>query len=127
MGSLNKVHLIGHLGREPEERSTAGGTKVSSFSVATNYIRPGSGNGEKLTEWHRIVAYGKLAETCNGYLHKGRLVYIEGSLQTRSWEKVPGQKQYMTEIVASRVTFLDNRQGGTGAEGEAEAEEAPAF
>ena len=129
MGSLNKVQLIGHLGRDPEERSTAGGTRVSSFSVATNYAKPGSGSTEQLTEWHRIVAYGKLAETCNGYLHKGRLVYVEGSLHTRSWEKTPGQKQYMTEVVASRVTFLGPKPGGADGDGEesAGAEEGPAF
>ena len=128
MGSLNKVQLIGHLGRDPEERSTAGGTRVSSFNVATNYAKPGSSSNEQLTEWHRIVAYGKLAEACNGYLHKGRLVYVEGALHTRSWEKTPGQKQYATEVVATRVTFLGPKPGGGADGGEsAGAEEGPDF
>ena len=111
MGSLNKVLLIGRLGRDPEARATAGGTNVSSFSIATDYIRNSNGTSEKQTEWHRVVAYGKLADTCTGYLHKGRLVFVEGALRTRSWEKAPGQKQYATEVVASRVTFLSPRPG----------------
>jgi single-strand DNA-binding protein len=111
MGTLNKVMLIGRLGKDPEERSTAGGTCVSKFSLATdNYY---SANGEKTTEWHRIVAYGKAAETCNQHLRKGRLVCVEGSLQTRSWEKSPGEKHYFTDIVASRVTFLDPKVGNS--------------
>lgn len=105
MGTLNKILLIGRLGRDPEERSTAGGTCVSKFSLATDNYH--SGNGEKTTEWHRIVAYGKTAETCNQHLSKGRLVCVEGSLQTRCWEKSPGEKHYFTDVVASRVTFLD--------------------
>ncbi len=111
MGSINKVILIGRLGREPEDRVTAGGTRVSNFSLATDQFRPGNGNGpaQKTTEWHRIVAFGKIAEQCIQYLHKGRQVCIEGSLQTRSWEKPPGEKHYTTEVVASRVTFLDSR------------------
>jgi single-strand DNA-binding protein len=107
MGTINKVLLIGRLGRDPEERTTAGGTPVSNFSVATdNYP---SNNGEKTTEWHRVVVFGKTAEQCNQYLKKGRLVCIEGSLQTRCWEKPAGEKHYFTDIVASRVTFLDSK------------------
>ena len=123
---MNKVLIIGHLGRDPELHMTAGGTQVSNFSVATNHIRPANGSPEKVTEWHRIVAYGKLAEQCNGYLHKGQLVCVEGSIHTRSWEKAAGQKQSATEIVASRVTFLSPKQGGTdpvdSAEGAQEAD-----
>jgi single-strand DNA-binding protein len=112
MGSMNKVILIGHLGKDPEDRVTAGGTRVANFSLATDHVRNGNGNGaanEKITEWHRIVAFGKSAELCNQYLRKGRQVCVEGSLQTRSWEKPPGEKHYMTEIVASRITFLDSK------------------
>ena len=111
MGSLNKVILIGRLGRDPEERVTAGGTRVSSFSLATNQFRPANGNGaeQQITEWHRIVAFGKSAELCLQYLHKGSRVCIEGSMQTRSWEKPPGEKHTLTEVVASRVTFLDSK------------------
>jgi single-strand DNA-binding protein len=105
MGTLNKVLLVGRLGRDPEQRTTAGGTRVSSFSLATDTYR--GANAEKATEWHRIVAYGKIAEQCNRYLHKGRLVCIEGHLQTKTWEKSPGDKKFFTDVVASRVTFLD--------------------
>lgn len=107
MGTINKVLLIGRLGRDPEERTTAGGTRVSSFRLATDTYH--SNNGEKTTEWHRIVAFGKAAELCNQYLRKGRLVCIEGSLQTRCWEKTPNEKRYFTDVVAARVTFLDSR------------------
>jgi single-strand DNA-binding protein len=106
MSSLNKVMLIGRLGRDPEERTTANGRQVSSFSLATDTYR--GANTEKVTEWHRIVVFGKIAEQCNRYLHKGRLVCVEGQLQTRTWEKTPGDKKYFTEVVASRVTFLDS-------------------
>jgi len=123
MGTMNKVLLIGRLGRDPEERTTAGGTRVSNFSLATDSSR--GGNGDKITEWHRIVVFGKVAETCNQYLRKGRLVCVEGSLQTRSWEKPPGEKHSRTEVVGSRITFLDYREGtgnGTAAEDEETAE-----
>lgn len=106
MGTLNKVMLIGRLGRDPEERTTSGGTRVSSFSLATDTYR--GVNTEKTTEWHRVVAFGKTAEMCNRYLHKGRLVCVEGQLQTRTWEKSPGDRKIFTDIVASRVTFLDS-------------------
>jgi single-strand DNA-binding protein len=106
MGTLNKVMLIGRLGRDPEERTTPGGTRVSSFSLATDTYR--GANTEKTTEWHRIVVFGKIAEQCNRYLHKGRLVCVEGHLETRTWEKTPGDKKHFTDVVASRVTFLDS-------------------
>jgi single-strand DNA-binding protein len=107
MGTINKVMLIGRLGKDPEERTTAGGTHVSSFSMATDTYH--GNNGEKTTEWHRIVAFGKAAELCNQYLKKGQQVCIEGALQTRSWEKSPGEKHYFTEVIAHRVTFLGSR------------------
>ncbi len=113
MGCINRVFLIGRLGRDPEERATAGGTRVSSFSIATDRHRGGVENPEKVTDWHRVVAYGKTAEQCNHYLRKGRLVCIEGSIQTRSWEKSPGEKHYTTEVIASRVTFLDSKGSDT--------------
>jgi single-strand DNA-binding protein len=120
MGTMNKVILVGRLGKDPEERTTAGGTRVSNFSLATDTYH--SGNGEKTTEWHRVVVFGKVAEQCNQYLKKGRLVCIEGSLQTRAWEKSPGDKRYFTDVVASRVAFLDAK--GTNDNGSAMAEEA---
>jgi single-strand DNA-binding protein len=107
MGTLNKVMLIGRLGRDPDERTTAGGKCVSSFSLATETYR--GANAEKSTEWHRVVVFGKIAEQCNRYLHKGRLVCVEGQLQTRIWEKSPGDKKFYTDVVASRVTFLDSK------------------
>ncbi len=125
MGGVNKVILIGRLGKDPEDRMTTGGTKVSNFSLATHRFRNGDGGAQEVTEWHRVVAFGKTAETCCQYLKKGRLVCIEGSLQTRSWEKPPGEKHYMTEVIASRVTFLDSKAGQS--ENQAAAEEEPPF
>ena len=125
MGTLNKILLIGRLGKDPEERATAGGTCVSKFSLATDNYH--SGNGEKTTEWHRVVAYGKTAETCNQYLSKGRLVCVEGSLQTRCWEKSPGEKHYFTDIVASRVTFLDPKAGNSQAPAASEEDSGDPF
>ena len=110
MGTINKVILIGRLGRDPEERMTAGGTRVSNFSLATDAYH--GNNGEKTTEWHRVVAFGKSAELCNQHLRKGELVCIEGSLQTRCWEKSPGEKHYFTDVVAHRVTFLGSKGSG---------------
>jgi single-strand DNA-binding protein len=106
---MNKVILIGRLGKDPEERTTTGGTRVSSFSLATDAYH--GSNGEKATEWHRVTVFGKIAEYCNQYLKKGRLVCVEGSLQTRAWEKAPGEKHYFTDVVAARVTFLDSKGG----------------
>ena len=117
MGTINKVLLIGRLGRDPEERMTAGGTRVSNFRLATDTYR--GGNAEKTTEWHRVTVFGKVAEVCNQYLKKGQLVCIEGSLQTRSWEKTPGEKRYYTDVIASRVTFLDSRGGGAAQQAQA--------
>lgn len=118
MGTLNKVLLIGRLGRDPEGKTTAGGTPVSTFSLATDTFR--GNNGDKTTEWHRIVMYGKNAEVCNQYLKKGKLVFIEGTLQTRSWEKPAGEKHFMTEIVGVRMQFLDSGKSSAGYEAAAE-------
>ena len=110
MASLNKVMIIGNLGSEPEMRFTPKGNPVTSFRVATNrvYTTP-EGERKEETEWFTVVAWGKLAEQCNQFLTKGRLVYTEGRLHTRSWESQDGQKHYRTEIIANRVTFLDRQ------------------
>lgn len=107
MGTINKVLLIGRLGKDPEDRTTTGGTRVSQFNLATDTYH--GSNGDRTTEWHRVVGFGKTAEVCNQYLKKGQLVCVEGALQTRSWEKPPGEKHYVTEIVASRITFLGSK------------------
>ena len=110
MGGMNKVILIGRLGRDPEDRALPNGTPVAQFSLATNHFRSTNGTRQQYTDWHRIVAFGKTAEHCRQYLRKGRLVCVEGSLRTRTWEKPPGERHYATEVIAERVTFLD-RQG----------------
>jgi len=110
MASLNKVMIIGNLGSEPEMRFTPNGNPVTSFSVATNWVYTTSeGERKQETEWFTVVAWNKLAEQCNQFLTKGRLVYAEGRLHTRTWEGQDGQKHYRTEIIASRVTFLDRQ------------------
>ncbi len=109
MKGMNKVILIGRLGRDPEDRMTSNGKSVANLSLATNYFRAGDGVTEKFTEWHRIVAFGKTADQCKQYLRKGRLICVEGSLHTRSWEKPPGERHYTTEVVAVRVDFLDSQ------------------
>ncbi len=106
--SVNKVILLGHLGGDPELRYTGSGKAVAGFTVATSEYA--GRDREPQTEWHRIVVWDKLAELCNQYLHKGRQVYIEGRLQTRSWEDRNGQKRYTTEIVAQQVIFLGGGQ-----------------
>ena len=107
MSGLNKVMLIGRLGRDPELRYTPGGLAIANFTLATSEEWKDKDSGEKKerTEWHRIVVFGKLGELCGEYLAKGRQAYIEGRLQTRSWEK-DGVTRYTTEIVASNVQFL---------------------
>jgi single-strand DNA-binding protein len=119
-GSLNKVMLIGNVGRDPEMRYTPGGTAVTNFSVATNHrVRKGE-QWEDQVEWHNIVTFDKLAEQSNEYLSKGRKVYIEGRLQTRSWDDdESGQKKYRTEIVANQMVMLDQRTPDAEGGGEA--------
>ena len=116
MAGVNKVILIGNLGRDPELRYTANGTAVANFTLATTEnIRTKDGGREDRTEWHRIVAWARTAELCAQYLSKGRSVYIEGRLQTREWEDKEGQKRRTTEVVANSVQFLGGRgQGGGG-------------
>jgi len=112
MASLNKVHLIGNLGSDPELRTTPAGASVCNFNIATNEQWKGK-DGEKheRVEWHRIVIWGKVAENCAKYLSKGRPVYIEGKLQTRSWEDKEGAKHYTTEVIARDVKFLGSGKG----------------
>src|SRR5262245_1532291 len=121
MASVNKVILIGNLGRDPELRYTQSGQAVANFTLATSErFANKSGEQQERTEWHRIVAWGKTGELCAQYLSKGRSVYIEGRLQTREWEDKEGQKRSTTEIVAQNVTFLGGPrgQGGGGGGGE---------
>ncbi len=124
MPSLNKVMVIGNVGSEPEMRFTPAGKPVTSFRVATNraYTTP-EGERKEETEWFTVVAWNRLAEQCNQFLNKGRLVYAEGRLRTRSWEGQDGQKHYRTEIIANRVSFLDKRGVAPLAEGEKPPEE----
>ncbi len=108
--SLNKVMIIGNLGVDPEIRYTANGTAVANLRVATSENRKNKeGEWEERTEWHRIVLYGRMAETAKDYLRKGSKVYIEGRIETRSWEDQGGQKHYMTEVIANDMFFLDTR------------------
>ena len=110
---VNKVILIGNVGADPELRYTPSGAGVTNFNLATNESwTDKSGQQQEQTEWHRIVVWGKLAEICNQYLRKGSKVYIEGRLQTRSWEGQDGQKRYTTEVVAREMQFLDSRAAG---------------
>ena len=114
-GSVNKVILVGHLGGDPESRFTQGGTAVATFSVATNESRKNSeGNWEDHTEWHRCVLFGKQAETAAEYVKKGQMVYVEGRLQTRSWEDKEGMKRYSTEVVGNAFTMLGRRNADGG-------------
>jgi single-strand DNA-binding protein len=119
-GSVNKVILVGNLGRDPEVRYTPSGQAVANFTVATNEAwTDKAGQKQERTEWHRVVVWGKAAENCGEYLSKGRSVYVEGRLQTREWTNKEGAKQYTTEIVANPVggvVFLGGgERGGRGA------------
>lgn len=116
MAGVNKVIVIGNLGKDPELRHTPQGQAVANFPVATSENwNDKNGQRQERTEWHRIVVWGKLAELCGKYLSKGRKAYIEGRLQTRAWDDKDGQKRYTTEIVANTVQFLDSA-AGAGAE-----------
>lgn len=128
MSGLNKVMLIGRLGKDPELRYTPGGLAIANFSIATSEEWKDKDSREKKerTEWHRIVVFGKLGELCGEYLAKGRQAYIEGRLQTRSWEK-DGVTRYTTEVVASNVQFLGGKDsaGGSGSYTNASAAGGP--
>ena len=113
---LNKAILIGNLGKDPEMRYTPGGLGVANFNIATSETwNNKEGTKETRTEWHRIVAFGKLAEICGEYLSKGKQVYIEGRIQTRDWEDKDGIKRYTTEIVANQMIMLGSRDSADGA------------
>ncbi len=125
MASVNKVILIGNLGKDPDFRVTPGGQPVANFSIATTEKwSDKSGEKKEKTEWHNIVLWGRLAEIANQYLRKGNSIYIEGRLQTRSWDDKDGNKRYTTEIVGNVLQMLGGRRdAGAGA---GPAEEAPA-
>lgn len=110
MSTVNKVTILGRLGGDPEVKEISQGTQVANFSVATSekWVDK-NGQKQERTEWNRIVVWGKLAELCGRYLSKGRQVYLEGRLQTRSWEDQDGVKRYTTEIMASAVKFIDSK------------------
>jgi single-strand DNA-binding protein len=127
MASLNKVMLIGNLGSDPEMRFTANGNPVTSFRMATsrNFL-DSDGERKQETEWFTVVVWGKQAESCNQFISKGKQVYVEGRLRTRSWEGQDGQKRFRTEVVANRVLFLDRRALAVlPEEGELEPEDLP--
>ncbi len=115
MAGINKAIILGRLGRDPEVRYTQDGRAIANFSVATSEEWKDKDSGEKKerTEWHRIVAFGRLGEICGEYLSKGRQVYVEGRLQTRSWEK-DGVTRYTTEIVAANMQMLDSKSVAGG-------------
>jgi single-strand DNA-binding protein len=122
MKSINKVILIGRLGRDPELKYTGTGTPFCRFSIATDdtWTDKTSGERQERTEWHNIVAWDRLAEICNEYLRKGRLVYIEGSLQTREWDDQDGNKRKTTDIRARDMVLLGSPQGESmGGQGQA--------
>ncbi len=119
MASVNKVILVGNLGRDPELRYIPSGQAVANFTLATNdRWRDKEGNNQERTEWHRIVVWGKSAENCAQFLQKGRSVYVEGRLQTREWEDKDGNKRQTTETIAQTVQFLGGRGGAAGGSAE---------
>lgn len=132
MASVNKVILVGNLGRDPEIKYLPNGDAICNFSIATTASwKDKDGNKKEETEWHAIVAYKRLAEIAGEYLKKGRPVYIEGKLKTRKWQdKTSGQDKYKTEIVADQLQLLGGRESGGGGDGEqfdsAPAERKPA-
>jgi single-strand DNA-binding protein len=112
MAGVNKVILVGNLGKDPEVRHTPQGNAVCNLSVATSESwNDKSGQKQERTEWHRVVVWGKLAELCSKYLQKGRQVYLEGKLQTRAWDDKDGHKRYTTEILATTIQFLSSGAG----------------
>ncbi|MGE3974497.1 MAG: single-stranded DNA-binding protein [Bdellovibrionales bacterium] len=113
MAGVNKVIVVGNLGADPELKYTANGQAVARFNIATSESwTDKNGQKQERTEWHRIVAWGKLGEICGKHLAKGRQAYVEGRLQTRQWEDKDGQKRYTTEVIAGTVQFLGSREGG---------------
>lgn len=129
MASLNKVMLIGNLGKDPEVRYTASGTAVAGFSIATSEKFKGKdGEWQERTEWHNITLWGRLAEIAGEYLAKGKTVYIEGRLQTRKWQDRDGKDRYTTEIVGEKMQMLSGKgEGGGGRQGGRPAGDAPSY
>lgn len=133
MAGINKVILVGRLGADPEMRYTNTGTAVGHFNLATSENWTDKNNQkQERTEWHRVVVWAKLAEICNQYLKKGRQAYVEGRLQTRSWDDKNGTKRYTTEVVATTVQFLgtsgaDTNRGADTPSGKADFSEEPTF
>ena len=128
MASVNKVIILGNLGRDPELRYTPSGSAVCNVSIATtrNWKSREGGERQEETEWHRVVFYDRLAEIAGEYLKKGRPVYVEGRLKTRKWQDKDGADKYTTEIVADRMQMLGSRQGGGSRDmGDAEGAAAP--
>ena len=128
MGTVNKVIIVGNLGRDAEVRRTPGGTAVSTISVATteSWTDKSSGERQERTEWHRIVIWGKTAESLEQYLLKGRQVYVEGKLQTRKWQDRDGNDKYTTEIRSDRIVLLGGRGDGGGGGGSRPSTPTPA-
>jgi len=125
MASVNKMIIIGNLGSEPEMRFTPNGNPVTSFSVATNWrYTTSQGERKEETQWFTVVTWNRLAEQCNQFLNKGRLVYAEGRLRTHSWDGQDGQRHFRNEIIANKVTFLDKQAAAPLPEEKAEAGEA---
>ena len=116
MASVNKVILVGNLGRDPETRYSTSGAAICNITVATSRQWKDKASGEKKeeTEWHRVVFYDRLAEIAGEYLKKGRPVYVEGRLKTRKWQDKEGQDRYTTEIIAEEMQLLGSREGGGG-------------
>jgi single-strand DNA-binding protein len=113
VGSVNKVILVGNLGRDAELRYTPGGAAVATLNLATTEVwNDKAGQRQEKTEWHRIVLWGRMAETLNEYLTKGKQIYVEGRLQTRQWEDKDGNKKYTTEVRGDRVVLLSGAGGG---------------
>ena len=128
MKSVNKVILLGNLGKDPEVKYTPSGTAVAKFSLATSYrYKDKNEQWQDQTEWHNIVAWARLAEIAGEYLKKGSKVYVEGRLQTHSWDdKNTNQKKYMTEVIANDLVLLSGRGEGTGDDGGSRARSASA-
>lgn len=114
-GSLNKAMLIGRLGKDPEIRYTQSGKAVANLSLATDESYTKDGQKVEQTEWHRVIFWGKQAELCSNYLHKGSLIYVEGKIQTRKWQDQQGQEKYSTEIQGFVLQFLENKKEGAQA------------
>src|SRR3954465_7273101 len=127
MASVNKVIVVGNLGRDPETRYMPDGAAITNASVATSFQWNDKASGEKKeeTEWHRVVFRGKLAEIAGEYLKKGSQVYVEGRLRTRKWQDKEGQDRYTTEIVADSMQMLGSRPGSGGPRGEPKAARPP--